>query len=53
MRDAWKGTKEWFMDVKGANASNRLALANSHLLIAWLMAAQLGSGLAMAHIQKL
>jgi hypothetical protein len=35
-----------------APASDGLAPANSHLLIARLMAAQLGSGLAMAHIQN-
>jgi hypothetical protein len=33
-----------------APTSNGLALANGHLLIAQLMAAQLGSGLAMAHM---
>ena len=35
-----------------APASDGLAPANSHLLIARLIAAQLGSGLAMAHIQN-
>ena len=39
--------------LMAAPTSDGLAPANSRLLIAQLMAAQLGSGLAMTHIQKL